>query len=260
MAKVQLLLAAVLTASARGLHITWLPLGDSITWGCGNGVLPHYDPPGCRATRAHLNDCGCEMDAGSYRIPVAQALEQWNITTTTVGSLTAGPASSPMAWRHHEGHPGWTIEEISSTSSQWTKTRPDVVTIHLGTNDARTPPANAVAALRALLKTIAVALPDADVFVASILRLPAQNDGGKAGTFVAAYNAAVPGLVRGAGANFHYVPLHENTTEVCGDNKLQYSIGDGVHPNPFGHLLVGGVFARTIAATLCPNHTNDHTC
>jgi hypothetical protein len=88
-----------LAASVHGLHITWLPLGDSITWGCGNGILPHFDPPGCRATRKHLNDCGCEMDAGSYRIPVAQALEQWNITTTTVGSLTSGPASSPAAWK-----------------------------------------------------------------------------------------------------------------------------------------------------------------
>jgi hypothetical protein len=51
-----------------------------------------------------------------------------------------------------------------------------------------------------------------------------------------------------------------NTTLVCGDNTHQYSIGDGVHPNPFGHLHVAGVFARTIAATLCPTHTNDHIC
>jgi lysophospholipase L1-like esterase len=242
-------------ATADGLHITWLPLGDSITWGCGNGVLPHVTPPGCRATRKHLNDCGCERDSGSYRIPVAQALEQWNITTTTVGSLTAGPASSPAAWQQHEGHPGWTIEQVASISAQWTKTKPDVITIHLGTNDSREPPATAVAAMRALLKTIGAALPTANVFVASILRMPAAH-----GAFVTQYNAAIPGLVQAAGGNFHYVPLYENTSLVCGDNKHQYSIGDGVHPNPFGHLQVGSVFARTIAATLCPAHTNDHSC
>jgi len=56
--------ACCLAATADGLHITWLPLGDSITWGCGNGVLPHVTPPGCRATRKHLNDCGCERDSG----------------------------------------------------------------------------------------------------------------------------------------------------------------------------------------------------
>ena len=33
-------------------------------------------------------------------------------------------------------------------------TKPDVITIHLGTNDCSTPPASAVAALRALLETI----------------------------------------------------------------------------------------------------------
>ena len=32
---------------ARASHFTWLPLGDSITWGCGNGVLPHEPNDGC---------------------------------------------------------------------------------------------------------------------------------------------------------------------------------------------------------------------
>ena len=78
--------------------------------------------------------------------------------------------------------------------------------------------------------------------------------------FVTQYNAAIPGIVQAAGSNVHYVPLFENTSLVCGDNKHEYSIGDGVHPNPFGHLHVGGVFARAMAAVLCPAHTNDRTC
>ena len=64
----------------------------------------------------------------------------------------------------------------------------------------------------------------------------------------------------GSRANFHYVPMFENTTEVCGDNRLSYSIGDGVHPNAAGHLRVGGVFAETMLHTLCPNHSNDKSC
>ena len=52
-------------------------------WGCGNGVQPHV-PNG-----------GCEADAGSYRIPVAQALEEANITVTTVGSVAAAPETAP---------------------------------------------------------------------------------------------------------------------------------------------------------------------
>lgn len=62
--------------------------------------------------------------------------------------------------------------------------------------------------------------------------------------------------------NFMYVPLYENTSspQVCGDNQDQYSIGDGVHPNAFGHLRVASVWARTIANYYCPNHRNDQSC
>jgi len=88
-----MLFRASLTLGAAALaaasSFKWLPLGDSITWGCGNGFLPHAP------------DNGCEEDAASYRIPTAQALEQANISITTVGTRTAGPASSPASWRAH---------------------------------------------------------------------------------------------------------------------------------------------------------------
>jgi hypothetical protein len=98
------LLLLSLSATASASSFTWLALGDSITWGCGNGFLPH-EP----------ND-GCEADAASYRIPTAQALEQANITITTVGTRTAGPASSPPSWRNHEGWPGYRIDQLNATA------------------------------------------------------------------------------------------------------------------------------------------------
>ena len=164
-------------------------------------------------------------------------------------------AESPLVWQHHEGHPGWTIEQVASISAGWIKLQPDVITMHLGTNDCRKPAAAAIVALKALLKTIGAALPKAKVFVASILRMPASH-----AAFVTGLNAAIPAMASAAGSNCHYVPLYENTTLVCGDNKQEYSIGDGVHPNPFGHLRVGGVFARTMAAALCPSHASDRSC
>ena len=151
--------------------------------GCGNGILPHVEPQ------------GCERDAGSYRIPIAQALEQWNITVDTVGSLTSGPASSPTAWQHHEGHPGWTIEQVASISPAWIKTKPDVITMHLGTNDSRDSPTAAAGSLTTLLKTISTALPNATVFVASILRM----SGVPHGEFVVEFNKYIPQMVEQAG-------------------------------------------------------------
>jgi hypothetical protein len=114
---------ALIFATASASHFTWLPLGDSITWGCGNGVLPH-EP----------ND-GCEADAASYRIPTAQALEQQNITITTVGNRTAGPASSPVSWRNHEGHPGYRIDQLTAIAPMWTQFNPQIVTMLVGAND-----------------------------------------------------------------------------------------------------------------------------
>ena len=250
-----LLLPAVLLAPSTALHLRWLPLGDSITWGCGNGILPHV-PNG-----------GCERDAGSYRIPTAQALEQWNITVETVGSATAGPASAPDAWKQHEGHPGWTSIQIEAISQQWTLLRPNMITVLLGTNDCgnvskTTGNASfAIESMNTLFATISSELPSAMVFVASILAMPSRVHSGMDAECGRNLNAAMPALVS-AYPNFVYVPLYENTSSplVCGDNTHEYSIGDGTHPNAFGHLRVASVFSRVIADSVCPDHKTDKSC
>ena len=250
------LLLAHVTPSVHALHLRWLPLGDSITWGCGNGILPHV-PNG-----------GCERDAGSYRIPTAQALEQWNITIETVGSLMAGPSSAPEQWQHHEGHPGWTAVNIESISSHWITTAPDMITVLLGTNDCgnasqhgSSDPSFPIASMKTLLATIAAKLPHAKVFMASILAMRSDIHNGADAQCGVGLNKAIPGLLSD-NPNFVYVPLYENTSAplVCGDNVDEYSIGDGIHPNAFGHLRVASVFSRVIADFYCPNHTNDRSC
>lgn len=210
---------------------------------------------------------GCERDAGSYRIPTAQALEQWNITVSTVGSLTAGPASAPDAWQHHEGHPGWTGVNILGISDGWLALKPDMITILLGTNDcgnvSRSGPSAAfpIGTMKTLLATIATALPETDVFMASILAMRSSIRNGTDAQCGRNLNEAIPQLLQ-SNPRFHYVPLYENTSspQVCGDNTDEYSIGDGIHPNAYGHLRVGSVFSRTIATKYCPKHHSDRSC
>ena len=186
-----LLVFALGLATTQALHLRWLPLGDSITWGCGNGILPHV-PGG-----------GCERDAGSYRIPAAMALEQWNISVQTVGSLTAGPASAPDVWQHHEGHPGWTAPQINAIAPAWSKLQPDLVTVLLGTNDcgnsSRTAGADAsypIESMRVLLDTISAKLPAAKVLVASTLAMRSSVRAGADAACGRNLNAAIPGLLR----------------------------------------------------------------
>jgi hypothetical protein len=80
-----------------------LPLGDSITFGCGSNAEPGGNPD-------------CADDAGGYRVPLMWSLSSafGNATNvTTVGTLSNGPNSSPSAWLNHEGHPGLRIGTCS---------------------------------------------------------------------------------------------------------------------------------------------------
>ena len=241
-----ILLMMMLPLTSGSRNYTWLPLGDSITWGCGNGVLPH-EP-----------DDGCEADAASYRIPTCMALEQSNITITTVGSRTAGPLSSPVQWRAHEGHPGWRIDELNQIAPTWAALSPDLVSMLVGANDCLQGDGGvtAIARMKILLNTTKVLLPTARVFVGSMLDVPT----GAAKTCQIALNTALPDMVAQMGGNFVYVPVAENTTGVCGDDKVTWSIGDGVHPNAFGHARVASVFALGMRRTLCPTWRPDASC
>jgi lysophospholipase L1-like esterase len=244
-----ILLLAVLLHAAVASHFTWLPLGDSISWGCGNGFLPH-EP-----------DDGCEADAAAYRIPTAQALEQANVTITTVGSRSAGPASSPPAWRAHEGHPGYRIDQLTALAPAWAALAPDIVTVLAGANDCLQGDGAPLATARmaALLNATTALLPRARVLVGSILDVPS----GPAKACQQALNTALPGLVKqfdGGSGRVVYVPVAENTVGVCGDDRRTWSIGDGVHPNAAGHAKVAAVFALWMRSALCPGFQTDRPC
>lgn len=120
--------------------------------------------------------------------------------------------------------------------------------------------AAAISRMAVLLNTTATALPSAKVFVASMLDVPSPSPPNSAKACQLALNAALPGLLEQAGANFIYVPVAENTTGVCGNDKTTWSIGDGVHPNAGGHDRVASVFAVWMRNTLCPNYHVDAAC
>ena len=83
----------VLPAVPRASGYTLLPLGDSITHGCGSDtVFP---------AKA---DCG--VDDGGYRTHLYALLVAAGHTVTMVGSAVNGPASAPAAALSNEGHPG----------------------------------------------------------------------------------------------------------------------------------------------------------
>ncbi|MFD8559181.1 SGNH/GDSL hydrolase family protein [Streptosporangium canum] len=178
-----------------------MPLGDSITDGF---ALP-----------------------GGYRVALWRSLADAGHLVDFVGSGYNGPAE--LADHDHEGHPGRRIDEIDAGVAGWIgSASPRTVLLHIGTNDMvqNRDPANAPARLSALIDRITAAAPDAELFVATIIPLADPVLEARA----AAYNAAIPGVVRSraaAGRRVHLVDMHAAVTVA--------DLADGVHPGRAGY-------------------------
>ncbi|MFC7483677.1 ricin-type beta-trefoil lectin domain protein [Luedemannella flava] len=144
-----------------------------------------------------------------------------------VGSQYNGPSS---LWDHdHEGHPGWRIDQIDANISRWLGSyQPRTVLLHIGTNDVlqNYNVSGAPGRLSTLIDRITSAVPNADVFVATIIPLSNYGQEQAARTF----NATIPGIVQSkvsAGKRVHLVDMHSALTTA--------DLIDGIHPTATGY-------------------------
>jgi hypothetical protein len=201
-----------------------LPLGDSITWGISYG--------------------------GGYRIKLFAHAAKDMKKMTFVGYDVANPPSASVVsalgaamsmWApNHEGHSGWTIQQddelVLGTSKANNDSvnysgkkvvadlKPNIVLVHLGTNDFRGDIAGAPNRLGLLVDHVVADAPDALVVVASVIPYP----GG--GSAVKTFNDAVPGVVKpraDAGKHVIFVDMFSALTSS--------DLSDGVHPNEGGY-------------------------
>jgi lysophospholipase L1-like esterase len=176
-----------------------MPLGDSITYGVGSSTGSSY--------RADL-----------WRRLVTQA--GYNIDF--VGSERSG--SLPDT--DNEGHSGWRIDQIAASVDGWLSTyQPDIVLLHIGTNDMNqnyqvdTAPQR----LGALIDQILADRPTATVLVAKIVpSLDATIQ-----SRINAFNTAVPGTVAARGGRAKLVDLSVLSAA---------DLNDILHPNDNGYL------------------------
>jgi lysophospholipase L1-like esterase len=164
---------------------------------------------------------------GGYRIGLWQRLGAANYRVDFVGSQFNGPSS--LGDHDHEGHPGWRIDQIDANIVSWLgNTNPRTVLLHIGTNDVlqNHDVANAPARLSALVDRITATVPNADVFVATII--PITNAGQE--SLARSFNATIPGMVQSkvnAGKRVHLVDMHSALTTA--------DLIDGVHPTATGY-------------------------
>ncbi|GAA1102317.1 SGNH/GDSL hydrolase family protein [Streptomyces javensis] len=188
-----------------------MPLGDSITDG--------FNVP------------------GGYRVGLWQKLTAGRYKVDFVGSLFNGP--SGLGDHDHEGHSGWTIQQIDDNVVNWLRTQnPHTILLHIGTNDIYgSNPAGAPARLSTLIDHITAQAPSAELFVATITPL------GFLDSTVRAYNAAIPGIVQSkvnAGKRVHLVDMYSALTPA--------DLADGVHPNAGGYDKMADVWWRALRA------------
>jgi len=189
-----------------------LPLGDSITQGSGFVCDPEY---------------------ASYRRYLAELLEPSSFDF--VGSVT-DPCAALLGYpARHEGHSGWTIDDVLPEVEGWVgATAPDVILIHLGTNDLSDadPIDEDARQLRRVVELALGAAPDAAVLVAEIVPVPARPDD------VVRFNDAVmAGL---ADLDVTVVDLHTDFDEAW--------IPDGLHPDAEGQRFMARRWYEALVA------------
>jgi lysophospholipase L1-like esterase len=201
--------------SSQNLSIKVMPLGDSITLGTRD---PSY---------------------GGYRHLLWTLLTNDGYKIDFVGSRHSGSGVIPDP--DNEGHPGWTITEIKNgiDSGGWLETyKPDIILLHIGTNDIRQ--GNAASApenLSTLLDDILARLPKTRVIVAQIIPFRRGPEKGHQ-----SYNAAIPGIVASKGPRVSMVDMQNILS------KSDYA--EGLHPNADGYDKMARAWEPAIRAVL----------
>ena len=202
-----------------------MPLGDSITTGINDG-----------------NTAG--FNAG-YRLKLYNDLIAAGFNVDFVGSQSNGPVG--LADKDHEGHPGYTINDIASVvNGPLDAFQPSIILLMIGTNDIlQGDPlsSNAPANLGNLIDQITTQVPSAHLVVASIT--PLQNP--TTNQRVETYNATILNTVTtkaSQGKNVSYIDMY---------GALNLSdVDDGVHPNGAGYVKMASNWYNTVANILNP--------
>lgn len=206
-----------------------LPLGDSITEGADH----------------------------SYRYALYSSLCAAGLSFDFIGSQRGAGAHSQTGWDiDHEGHSGWATHDIAAHIGTWLQTyTPDVVLLHLGTNDmvaitygvyegvyeGRFSVGAAIAAVESTVDTIRGKNPGVATYVAQILPSPEPDPIFPINDHIANYNARLQEFVQAKHRVASPIVVVDMNTGFGAADLV-----DGVHPNEAGAGKMASVWARAI--------------
>lgn len=207
-----------------------MALGDSITQGVGGYPVGNYS-----GYRTMLHQYLWE---GAR--PAGQTWE-W------VGSI----ADQPRAPFRHEGHSGWTVQQIRAQIDGWlAAARPDVVLLHIGTNNILSEdPAITRAALQDLIARIRWHDADTRIYVARITQLGPTASADRHAR-ARALADAVPQIVVDAGPRVYAVDMRMVGGSREAGADFDELLFDDRHPNWIGYVTMAYQWYEMLRNTL----------
>ncbi len=230
---------ACLLASAASANpvLRIMPLGDSITEGSGAG------------------------STGGYRGPLwTKLVTEDHYNVDYVGSNTTNPDTTNGMDRDHEGHGGWRIDTTSGGNGifemlpTWFSSieSPDVILLHIGTNDSGADTLNTMARTTALLDRLYAMQPSAHVFVSTLMW---RNDATRYAR-IQTYNSNLTNVVAAQVAKGQKISIVDMHAAVPGGDEFgTVNFGDGLHPNTTGYALMAEAW-RSAVEELYPDPEN----
>ena len=203
-----------------------MPLGDSITWDWyyGDGRSDAY-------RHSYRNHLWYKLQAGGYDVDF-------------VGTRINGQAVTPAFDGNNEGYTGYTIPQIKGlVYDRLQKTAPDIILLHIGTNDSMysSPNTAANSSLTALLDEIDRYETNYDhpvtVILARIIPLP------KAGSWVASFNDYLDSMAATRIAN-------GDNLIVVNMERSDIPLIDGIHPTNSGYQIMAGIWYNALKETI----------
>ena len=274
-------------AAAAAPRTTVLPLmGDSITKITFGWSGDSQSPASCVAGKVNASctilQSPCAPCAYGYRYRLYEALNAsrpngW----ACVGTLKTGPLHKTAHNKHaadvpdlcdvpgtpcaHEGHPGWKSTDLSRTSvalKMGTVPAPDIILLHIGTNDIGEkhymyPNATSVAAadistnLKLLLGQLFDKAPKTHILVVSIIAMPVGcHFYGKTANrhrYKRRRTMRYQGSLAGFGGGATFVDMKQKTG-LCDQNSSEPSgcCPPQLHPNGWGYAKMAAVWAKAL--------------
>lgn len=208
-----------------------MPLGNSITWDW------HYD------------DYRTDAERSGYRSHLWWKLSDASYGADFVGSRASGGAIKPYFDGDNEGYTGWTTYQIAEKVYHFLEMNPpDIILLHIGTNDSLHYPSTSTAGVESILDEIDRFERDKSthikVILARIILLPSDS------AWMMQFNDSVEAMAHNrisSGDDIVIVDMEQGAGLDYGKDLI-----DGIHPTDCGYEKMANIWYSALTGMKSP--------